>query len=438
MMRSSSPSSVSPGRRLAIASALMVVLGCQTYDFEPVTPVALGQTTTSVSISAKQLKPNLMLALDRSGSMRLPFDPTPAACGTCGQSGQPSCDPVACPSRWDVLTSTADDFLTQHGTVARMGVAFYPSLSGANINDPGSGQPSNFCGPSSSIDVPLTSSDDDAALRDSAAAVDFAIKRVGTTASPLAGGLGGGTPTGDSLAYIAEHANFGSTIQRQSFLLLMTDGLPNCNPASGLNANVNPAACDCTDGASSTVCTYYPVLDCNDFNETAIKVSHIRSTGVKTIVIGYGDVFGSSAQRSLQQISLAGDFQRRCAAGGGECSPNDSSCFLETNPNLCAEQFFRATSKEQLSAALAAVSSAILQGNPCLVELDPAPVEPAALTVLVTENGVTTPHPYPSDVWSFASLPDGTATLTFNDPLCTKMRSASENISYEIRSVNKL
>jgi len=252
MMRSSSPSSVSPGRRLAIASVLMVVLGCQTYDFEPVTPVALGQTTTSVSISAKQLKPNLMLALDRSGSMRLPFDPTPAACGTCGQSGQPSCDPVACPSRWDVLTSTANDFLTQHGTVARMGVAFYPSLSGTNINDPGSGQPSNFCGPASGIDVGLPSSDDDTALRDGAAAVDFAIKRVGATASPLAGGLGGGTPTGDSLAYIAEHANFGSTIQRQSFLLLMTDGLPNCNPASGLNANVNPAACDCTDGASST------------------------------------------------------------------------------------------------------------------------------------------------------------------------------------------
>ena len=65
---------------------------------------------------------------------------------------------------------------------------------------------------------------------------------------------------------------------------------------------MNPAACDCTDGPSSTVCSYYPVLDCNDFNETARKVSNIRATGVKTIVIGYGDVFGTSAQRSLQQI----------------------------------------------------------------------------------------------------------------------------------------
>src|SRR5262249_20627995 len=161
--------------------------------------------------------------------------------------------------------------------------------------------------------------------------------------------------TGDSLKFVAQNAAFGSTIQRQSFLLLMTDGLPNCNANSGLNANVNPAACDCTDGPTSAVCTYYPVLDCNDFNETAIKVSQIRATGVKTIVIGYGDVFGASAQKSLEQIAEAGDFQRRCAAGGGECNPSDLSCFAESNPNKCVEQFFRATSKEQLSAALTAI-----------------------------------------------------------------------------------
>jgi len=434
----STPSTAVLLRAPLAGAALLLAVGCQTYDFEPVHPVSLGQTTTSVSISAKQLKPNLMLVLDRSGSMRLPFDPTQAACGTCGQTGQPSCDPATCPSRWDVLTSTADAFLSQHGTVARMGVAFYPTLSDATITDPGSGNASNFCTAASSIDVPLPTSDDDATLNSSASAVDFAIKKVGATASPLSGGVGGGTPTGDSLKFVAQNAAFGSTIQRQSFLLLMTDGLPNCNAASGLNANVNPAACDCTDGPQSSVCTYYPVLDCNDFNATAIKVSDIRSTGVKTIVIGYGDVFGASAQQSLQQIALAGDFQRRCNADGTECNPSDTACFQDSNPHLCAEQFFRATSKEQLSAALAAVTSAILQGNPCLVQLDPAPVDPTFLTVLVTEKGVTTGYPYPSDIWTFAAQPDGTATLTFNDPLCSKMKSASEDISYQIRSVHQL
>jgi hypothetical protein len=421
----------------------MLAAACQTYDFEPVAPVALGQTTTTVNITAKPLKPNLMLVLDRSGSMRLPFDPTQAACatpgGTCGQVGQPSCDPATCPSRWDVLTSTADTFLSQHGTVARMGVAFYPSLSDATITDPGSNNTSNFCTAANSIDVALPTSDDDTALTNAAAAVDFAIKRVGATVSPLSGGVGGGTPTGDSLKYVAQNAGFGTSVQRQSFLLLMTDGLPNCNAASGLNANVNPAACDCTDGPSSAVCTYYPVLDCNDFNETALKVSDIRATGVKTIVIGYGDIFGASAQNSLQRIALAGDFGRRCAAGGAECNPSDTSCFQDSNPNLCTEQFFRATSKDQLSAALAAVSSAILQGNPCVVQLDPAPVDPRFLTVVVTEKGVTTSYPDPSpDVWTFTGNPDGTATLTFVDPLCSKMKSLTEDITYQIRSVHAL
>jgi hypothetical protein len=68
--------------RAPLGAALMLAVACQTYDFQPVTPVSLGQTTTEVTITAKQLKPNLMLVLDRSGSMRLPFDPTPAACGT--------------------------------------------------------------------------------------------------------------------------------------------------------------------------------------------------------------------------------------------------------------------------------------------------------------------------------------------------------------------
>ena len=177
------------GRRPLLAAALALALGCQTYDFEPVSPVSLGQTTTSVSISAKQLKPNLMLVLDRSGSMRLPFDPTHRRLRLVRTDRPAVVRPGTCPSRWDVLTTTADDFLTQHGTVARLGVAFYPSLSGANITDPGQRAAEQLLRPGeqhrrSRCPARTTTRRSGTAPT----AVDFAIQRVGATASPLSGG----------------------------------------------------------------------------------------------------------------------------------------------------------------------------------------------------------------------------------------------------------
>src|SRR5262249_43558739 len=150
------------------------------------------------------------------------------------------CNPSTCPSRWNTVSSTMTQFLADNATIARLGVAFYPQLTGSTITDPTSGNQSNFCSVTTTVDVPIVDSDDPAQLRSNAQAVDFAIRGVGSTASPLAGGVGGGTPTGDSLTVISQRAGFGTNASRQSFLLLLTDGLPNCNPNSGLNANVNP------------------------------------------------------------------------------------------------------------------------------------------------------------------------------------------------------
>ena len=56
---------------------LLVTLGaCQTYDFEPVKPLSIGQTQTSVDVQAVANKPNFMLLVDKSGSMDQPVDPT--------------------------------------------------------------------------------------------------------------------------------------------------------------------------------------------------------------------------------------------------------------------------------------------------------------------------------------------------------------------------
>jgi hypothetical protein len=344
----------------------MLAVGCQTYDFQPVTPVSLGQTTTEVSITAKQLKPNLMLVLDRSGSMHLPFDPTQPACGSCGQPGQPACDPATCPTRWDALTSTATDFLTQHGTVARMGVAFYPALSDATITDPGSNNTSNFCTPASAIDVGLPTSDDDSALRDGASAVDFAIKRVGATASPLAGGVGGGTPTGASLAFVAQHAGFGSTIQRQSFLLLMTDGLPNCNPAGERRLEREPGGVRLHRRLDLDRLHVLPGAGLQRLQRDGAEgLGHPgdrREDHRHRLRRRVRDLGPAGAPADLSRRGLPA--RRRGTRGGGQ------SVRPQPLPGQQPDSVLRAVLPGELEGAASAAGrgrSAILQGNPCLV-----------------------------------------------------------------------
>ena len=51
-------------------------------------------------------------------------------------------------------------FLADNATIARLGVAFYPQLTGATITDPTSGNQSNFCSVTTTVDVPIVDSDD--------------------------------------------------------------------------------------------------------------------------------------------------------------------------------------------------------------------------------------------------------------------------------------
>src|SRR5262249_18042702 len=106
--------------------AIAVVTGCQTYDFEPVDPVVISQSTQIDQIVARARKPNVMLLVDTSASMRLPIDPTLPACqygdaGVCGEPGHAGCDPATCPSRWSELESSMGGFLADAGTLARYG-----------------------------------------------------------------------------------------------------------------------------------------------------------------------------------------------------------------------------------------------------------------------------------------------------------------------------
>ena len=121
-----------PVLRGAAGLALLLALGaCQTYDFEPVKPLSIGQTQTSVDVQAVANKPNFMLLVDKSGSMDQPVDPTIPACHVGGINGplcgDPQklnlCDTTQCPTRWSELTKALDQYITGFPLIGRYGLS---------------------------------------------------------------------------------------------------------------------------------------------------------------------------------------------------------------------------------------------------------------------------------------------------------------------------
>src|SRR5262249_45409388 len=119
----------------AFGAIIGVAVGCQRYDFQPVEPIALSQTSSSYSVIAKKLKPNIMLVVDNSGSMYLPINPNAPTCtfadgGPCGTdytSPSTYC-PSSCPTRTSELRRAMAGFFAYDSTLRTLRHATYPNL----------------------------------------------------------------------------------------------------------------------------------------------------------------------------------------------------------------------------------------------------------------------------------------------------------------------
>jgi hypothetical protein len=116
-----------------------------------------------------------------------------------------------------------------------------------------------------------------------------AMNATAVAASIAATAPGGDTPTRDAIIYGASYLQT-LTDTNPKFLLLATDGLPNC-----------PAGC-ASMGQPSTVC----VQTDNSTEDAAAEeaVAMAASQGFKTFVIGIGNV--ATAQNTLNLMALAG------------------------------------------------------------------------------------------------------------------------------------
>ncbi len=361
---------------LPLISACAVFVACQTYDFAYIAPSSLSQTTQTRVIRPIVKKPNIMLLVDKSGSM-----------------GQPTSPSVPKP-RIEVLRETMAQFLAANATTARVGVAFYPGGSncGAPVKDLG-------------IDLPASGVEDDATLRNAANAV---IAKINTT--PVTGG----TPTAKSLDTVGSYSSLlDANDGRDDYILLLTDGLPNCNDANkpkicgklgpnGTQALDSPecksTAAQGNDWATRYCATPPTTTDnqCLDRDGLVEAIKVLRTKEIKTIVVGFGaDTAGGAAAETLNAGALAGGFIRECPnSTDAECGSGNT---CDKARKVCSTQFFQASSATELAATLTAIYSNVGKGDACVFKLDSQPSDPKLLAVLV--NGANVPRG--PDSWEY-------------------------------------
>jgi len=123
-------------RSIALAAACLVTaLACQSYEFIPVEPLSISQEQSSTPIVIKKFKPNVMVLVDKSGSMDQPIDRTLPGCttafGLCGTGDSAKANPCntnVCPTRWSELNLALDSFLQAQAQTVRFGLSFFPRI----------------------------------------------------------------------------------------------------------------------------------------------------------------------------------------------------------------------------------------------------------------------------------------------------------------------
>ena len=410
----------------ALGAIIGVALGCQKYDFQPVSPIALSQTSNSYSVIAKKLKPNIMLMVDNSGSMYLPINPNSPACrfadgGPCGTdytSPSTYC-PSGCPTRTSELRRAMAVFFADAGTVGRFGLTTFPYPV-----PPPDGPYDTECS-TGSVRVPVSQSNDvDAELQATANQINSVIQN---------DQVGGGTPTGATLRMLADNPGLQPQPGRDSYVLLETDGVPNCNPNNALNTCTNPTACACSGDVCCAGDPTFQRLLCLDQAATVSAIANMYTNkNIKTIVLGLGDETAASAP-TLNAMAEAGGLPLLCPDGGnGPCFGSNNSCVVATGK--CAKEYYQANTGDQLAANLR--QAAIFPGNPCKFSLSDTPSNPSLLSVIVDGQDV---RPGP-DTWSYNPPSNEAAYVLFTGSICTRLANATPTspVNVDIRIVRTL
>lgn len=299
-------------------------------------------------VNLTQQRAEVVLVIDRSGSM--------AEADVEGNR------------KWPTLVAVLHDLLPRVEDSVALGLVLFPSAQ------PLMGGGGQVCGTPASLETAP-------AFRNSGA-----LLGVLDTASP-----GGGTPTHDALALAAQHFEHSPDPLGRRYVVLATDGAPNCNLA------LDPATCvcagppgTCTPSSSRTG----PITNCLDDARTIEAIRALTARGVETFVVGL-----------LGVESFASVLDAMAVAGG--------------RPRASAPRYYSADNRAELTGALRGITTSLLD---CRFRLDAPPPDPNLVDVRLGAMSI------PRDVahrngWDWSD--DSHTELSFHGPTCEQVRGAS-------------
>jgi hypothetical protein len=213
-------------------------------------------------------------------------------------------------------------------------------------------------------------------------------------------------------------------------MLLLTDGVPNCDSA------LNPNTCTCTQGASPCdVNVGGMVMNlCLDDTGTSAAIGQLKTAGVTTIVVGFGnETLGGQGPATLQQMGAAGGFNRPCAVDA-DCGTGDTCSVNATDAcgkpaTVCARSYYQATDATSLANTLVSIANQIHCIDVCTNKLENPPADDKHLAVEFDGNAVPGPS---SDTWTYDA---STGVVKFVGRACDQLKTSTKTIAVGFKSV---
>ncbi|PZR10547.1 MAG: hypothetical protein DI536_20105 [Archangium gephyra] len=217
--------------------------------------------STALAVPCTEL-PVLFLVQDKSGSMNFAPDGTAASASN--------------PSKWSIARQVVPTLASNFNNRFRFAAAMYPTDT------------ATFNCSTASIYAPISTQ-------------TSGITNAYNSAVP-----GGGTPTAASLQAVRAHIN-AQNLATPAYVLLITDGLPNCN--TSLDANsctpTSTAACGTVPPAQSSC--GLGAKDCLDTQASVQAAAALYAAGIKVFVVGFDSTLVAGNNKAvLDAIASAG------------------------------------------------------------------------------------------------------------------------------------